>query len=79
MKLTESVLRQMVKEELEAVLAEAEAGSKEDIKAWIVKLKPGGILAGHDYPHEPVARAVKELLGEPGVWGNCWIIGVQSG
>jgi hypothetical protein len=33
MKLTESVLRQMVKEELEAVLAEAEEGEKEDYAA----------------------------------------------
>ena len=42
MKLTESVLRQMVKEELEAVLAEAEAGSKEDIEDWKKEIKKRG-------------------------------------
>lgn len=42
MKLTESVLRQMVKQELEAVLAEAEAGSKEDIEDWKAEIKKRG-------------------------------------
>jgi predicted O-methyltransferase YrrM len=33
-----------------------------DIDAWLPKVKPGGLLAGHDYPYPPVARAVKEKL-----------------
>lgn len=33
-----------------------------DLKAWIPKVRPEGILAGHDYHHEPVRRAVDELL-----------------
>jgi hypothetical protein len=37
---------------------------KEDILAWLPKVKPGGIIAGHDYnpPHE-VKQAVDEIFG----------------
>jgi predicted O-methyltransferase YrrM len=35
---------------------------KADILAWKPKVKKGGILAGHDYVHPPVKRAVDELL-----------------
>jgi len=40
---------------------------KRDIEVWWPKVKPGGILAGHDfYPHEPtwgdVAKVVKEMF-----------------
>jgi len=40
---------------------------KADILAWRPKLKPGGILSGHDYgPHAPgVIQAVDELIGKP--------------
>jgi predicted O-methyltransferase YrrM len=36
-----------------------------DIRAWLPKVKPGGILCGHDYrrPGDDVNRAVDELLG----------------
>jgi predicted O-methyltransferase YrrM len=46
---------------------------KADILAWRPKLRPGGILAGHDYgPHAPgVVRAVDELIGKPAkVYGD---------
>lgn len=33
-----------------------------DITAWLPKLKPCGHIAGHDYGHDPVRRAVDELL-----------------
>lgn len=38
---------------------------KADVLAWLPKVKPGGIIAGHDYnaPHE-VERAVNEIFGE---------------
>lgn len=37
---------------------------KADVNAWLPKIKPGGIIAGHDYnaPHE-VERAVNEIFG----------------
>ncbi len=37
-----------------------------DILAWRSKIKPGGILAGHDYceAHPGVAQAVDEIFGE---------------
>jgi hypothetical protein len=55
---------------------------KRDIQAWRARLKPGGMLAGHDAnDHYPgVARAVRELLpgaefrpSEDNGWGGCWV------
>lgn len=44
-------------------------GCKRDILAWAPKIKPGGILAGHDYMNSPpqyeVRRAVAEVCGGP--------------
>jgi hypothetical protein len=45
-----------------------------DIQAWLPKIAPGGILAGHDYG-EPcgVKEAVDELLGDRiSLMGTCW-------
>ena len=43
---------------------------KEDIKAWLPKVKPGGLLSGHDYGIKRfyVTPAVRELL--PGYTTN---------
>jgi SAM-dependent methyltransferase len=52
---------------------------KEDIKAWIKKVKPGGILAGHDYYVNTqdffpgVKQAVDECLDNFETSENCWI------
>ena len=35
---------------------------KADIAAWYPKVRPGGVLAGHDYGWEGVNRAVNEFL-----------------
>lgn len=37
---------------------------RKDVLAWLPKVRPGGIIAGHDYnpPHE-VERAVNEIFG----------------
>lgn len=51
-----------------------------DIKAWMPKIKKGGILAGHDYTSgwPDVVKAVDDVLGE-GEWkdqwdNSCWMI-----
>lgn len=48
---------------------------KDDIAFWLPKVKIGGILAGHDYHHQPIREAikynnlnVKEQYGE-----DCWV------
>lgn len=47
---------------------------KEDIVAWLPKLKPGGILAGHDFFHAPVRTAVLEMLPNARAFNDmCWI------
>ena len=49
---------------------------KEDIAAWLPKVKKGGYLAGHDYPwsHEDaVKRAVDESLKNIEVTEGCWV------
>lgn len=37
----------------------------EDIHAWLPKIKPGGIIAGHDYnhPHDGCVQAVNDIFG----------------
>lgn len=52
-----------------------------DLTAWLPKVKPGGIIAGHDYNQVPVAEAVRHVLPQASVehigattwkWGSCW-------
>lgn len=46
---------------------------KDDIEAWRQLVRPGGVLAGHDYDSEGVRFAVDEMI--PGVRladGNVW-------
>ncbi len=48
--------------------------TRENIRLWRDKLKPGGLLAGHDYNPEDwpdVVRAVDEFGGQP-VAGSIW-------
>lgn len=46
---------------------------KKDLIAWIPKLKPNGVIAGHDYTsHIGVKTAVDELLSVE-ILGSCWI------
>jgi GR25 family glycosyltransferase involved in LPS biosynthesis/predicted O-methyltransferase YrrM len=57
---------------------------KEDIKAWLPKVKPGGILAGHDYYIEGtdwfpgVKQAVNEELSGFETAEKCWIFQVPN-
>lgn len=47
-----------------------------DIQAWIRHVRPGGIIAGHDYGGEPrfpgVKKAVEELLPDHSVINRVW-------
>jgi predicted O-methyltransferase YrrM len=47
-----------------------------DIQAWLSKMKPNGIMAGHDYnAWEGVNKAVTEKFGTPHkVENDCWFI-----
>jgi SAM-dependent methyltransferase len=57
---------------------------KDDIRVWIKKVKPGGILAGHDYYingedfFPGVKKAVNESLDNFKTEENCWIYEVGS-
>jgi hypothetical protein len=54
---------------------------KADITAWLPKVKPGGYLAGHDYPSwEGVVKAVDELLGVNNIMTaeECWLYEIPS-
>lgn len=47
---------------------------RSDIRAWVGKVKPGGILAGHDYSwSDDVRRAVDAELGPVREDEGCWI------
>ncbi len=47
---------------------------KQDITAWLPKVRPGGILAGHDYePSMPIFDGVKQAVDE--LFGNQVMLG----
>ena len=47
-----------------------------DLAHWTIDVRSGGILSGHDFGHVDVARAVREMFGEPrigpGENSQCW-------
>jgi hypothetical protein len=45
---------------------------KEDIEHWILKVKTGGTIGGHDYFHDPVRRAIKRTIGRVEERGSSW-------
>jgi len=51
----------------------------EDLRSWYQKVKPGGVIAGHDYWFHEVSDAVQDFfreIGAPGQIasiGSCWI------
>ena len=49
---------------------------KQDIVAWLPKMKPNGIMAGHDYTAwAGVKKAVDEKFGQPHkIENDCWFI-----
>lgn len=63
---------------LHAVFIDADhsyEGCLRDIKAWTPKVRSGGIVSGHDAPHPPVLRAVREVFGDAAeLRGSCWVV-----
>jgi hypothetical protein len=57
-------------------------GVKQDIAAWIGKVKSGGVICGHDYLLPSVKQAVDEYFGDSvqfrNAMENCWIVKVES-
>jgi hypothetical protein len=51
----------------------SEAGATRDIKSWLPKMRPGGIIAGHDIDFPDVKAAVSALLEPVRVVGRCWL------
>lgn len=51
---------------------------KNDIRAWLPKVKKGGIIAGHDFSdsdgHKGVVQAVKEAFDIFEVKGTSWVV-----
>jgi predicted O-methyltransferase YrrM len=43
-----------------------------DIKCWAPKLKPGGLLSGHDYGRSGVTDAVRRSIRDFGQSGSIW-------
>jgi len=51
---------------------------KEDINAWLPKVKQGGIIAGHDYSWSGVRQAVHETINNPSHKSrDCWLTRVN--
>ena len=54
---------------------------KEDINAWLPKVRNGGLIAGHDYLLPSVKKAVDEIFGNRVMFRNsmenCWIVQKQ--
>jgi cephalosporin hydroxylase len=68
---TERIAQEMAAESLHLVFIDADHSYETvlaDIKAWLPKVKAGGVLCGHDYnppgqDHAGVKQAVDELIG----------------
>lgn len=73
------VAANFIKNNLRCVFIDAEHSYEEcraDIKAWLPKVIPGGLLAGHDYNDSfpGVIKAVNEAFPtEKRFNGNCWL------
>lgn len=44
-----------------------------DIAAWSPKVKPGGLISGHDYGRAGVTDAVLRVFGDPEVMHSIWM------
>ena len=77
--LTDEAAKYFNDEEIDVIFLDAGhsyEAVKKDIEAWLPKMKPNGIMAGHDYTAwEGVNKAVTEIFGTPHkVENDCWFI-----
>lgn len=67
-------------ETMDAIFIDADHGEESvsrDISAWWPKVKPGGILAGHDFDEPGVLAAVDRAFSRSGsveTIGRCWLV-----
>ncbi len=45
-----------------------------DVAAWYPKVKPGGILSGHDYGYFPVIMALRRYFSHVCAWDTIWYV-----
>jgi predicted O-methyltransferase YrrM len=77
--LTDEAAKYFNDEEIDVIFLDAghsREAVKADIEAWLPKMKPNGIMAGHDYKAwQGVNKAVTEVFGTPHkVENDCWFI-----
>jgi hypothetical protein len=51
---------------------------KRDIEHWAPKLKPGGVIAGHDIQWKSIEKAVSEYFGEYEIFCNLWMVDTKK-
>ena len=49
-----------------------EEAVRRDLIAWLPRVRSGGVLAGHDWNHMGVQRAVLQFF-QPHIEGSCWV------
>lgn len=49
------------------------ASTLADIDAWIAKVKPSGVICGHDYGHYGLTLAIHQRFGVPQHWESIWV------
>lgn len=53
-----------------------------DLRAWLPKLAPDGVIAGHDIEDGRVKRDVEAAFGPDGYWvtsnGHCWVMDARN-
>jgi predicted O-methyltransferase YrrM len=52
--------------------AHEEEPVRQDVRAWLPKVRPGGVLAGHDWSYVIVQKSVLEII-RPHEVGTCWL------
>ena len=47
---------------------------KKDLELWFPKMKPNGIISGHDYNHAPIKKAIDDFFNSRAMpyTGGCW-------